>query len=634
MTANLITVFALVVGIVWLGVLFASAIRNRGGEEVAPNLKPGLTDQEMETRRLEGGQKAAIAFSAFLAISLPLYFLGETDRQENFVEEFEVASQERGAHIVEEFRCFDCHGPEGVGGTASYVEKRSGVTVAWAAPSLNDVLLRYDEAEVNFWVTYGRGNTPMPAWGLPGGGPLNEAQVADVVSYLATIQVPQNEVLAEVEPGITAQLDRIETAEATITTEIINQAQVVADIEAAPARLEIVTPITERAEDLLDAAAEGLDTDDDGLSDAAEEGLSAISVEAVDALNVIEPIALDPETPDDELVEEAVASLEDSVEAVPLLQIYLDAIERAIEEGTVDSEAGISDGALAELEEISSQASELGVPVPTAVQDLSDAEELVTVLEEAAAAEVPVEGAVDLAAQATASVTAGSDADGDGLSTAAEEDITNQMTEAVGGTIPGGLRAISLDPTNPASVGGEPDTETASTMVGNLVSLHTSLEVTSENIDKLRDQEVGGLEFLQAALEAAAWEIDIDGVAESMGADAAAAERAVGLFNSNCARCHTAGFSAGVPFTQEAGSGGFGPALWDGRPTIQFGEATEDPVDDLLVRFLTRGSEAQTPYGLNGFGSGRMPAFGPLLSEADIELLAAYLRGGNMDGEG
>ena len=72
MTANLITVFALVVGIVWLGVLFASAIRNRGGEEVAPNLKPGITDQEMETKRLEGGQNAAIAFSAFLAISLPL----------------------------------------------------------------------------------------------------------------------------------------------------------------------------------------------------------------------------------------------------------------------------------------------------------------------------------------------------------------------------------------------------------------------------------------------------------------------------------------------------------------------------------------------------------------------------------
>ena len=634
MTANLITVFALVVGIVWLGVLFASAIRNRGGEEVAPNLKPGITDQEMETRRLEGGQKAAIAFSAFLAISLPLYFLGETDRQENFVVEFEEAAQERGAHIVEEFKCFDCHGPEGVGGTASYVEKRSGVTVSWAVPSLNDVLFRYDEDELNFWITYGRGNTPMPAWGLPGGGPLTEAQVSDVVSYLGTIQVSQNEVLAEVELGIAVQLDRLETAEATMTTEIIDQAQVVANIDAAPARLEIVTPIAALAKDILDDAAEGLDTDDDGLSDFAEEELSAISVEAVEALTVVEPIALDPETADADLAQEAVTSLEESVDIAPVLQIYLDAIQPAIEDGTVDPEVGISDGAITELGEIATQAADLGLTVPAAIQDLADAEQLVTTLEDAAAAEASVEGAADLATQASASLTAGSDPDGDGLSTAAEEDITNQMTEANGATIPGGLRAISLDPTNPASVGGEPDDETAATMVGNLESLHTSLEVTSENIDKLREAEVGGLEFLEAARDAGVWEIDFEGVAASMGADVAAAERAVGLFNSNCARCHTAGFSAGVPFTQEAGSGGFGPALWDGRPTVQFGEATENPSDDLLVRFLTRGSEAQTPYGLNGFGSGRMPAFGPLLSEADIELLAAYLRSGNMDGKG
>jgi len=634
MTANLITVFALVVGIVWLGVLFASAIRNRGREEVAPNLKPGITDQEMETKRLESGQKAAIAFSAFLAISLPLYFLGETDRQANFVTEFEVAAQERGAHIVEEFRCFDCHGPEGVGGTSSYVEKRSGVTVAWEVPSLNDVLFRYDEDEVTFWVTYGRGNTPMPAWGLPGGGPLTEAQVSDVVSYLTTIQVPQNDALAELEPGIAVQLARLETAAATVATEIINQSQVVAEIEAAPDRLVIVAPIAEQAADILDDAAEGLDTDDDGLSDVAEEELSAISAEAVETLTVVEPIVLDPETADAELADEAIVALEGSLEVAPILQITLEAIRLAIEGGTVDPQVGLSSAAITELGEIATQASGLGVSVPPAIQDLTDAEQLVAVLEEAAAAETPVEGAADLAAQAGAAVTAGSDPDGDGLSTAAEEDISNQMTEASGTTVPGGIRAITLDPTNPASVGGEPDDETAADMVGNLVSLHTSLEVTSENIDKLREQEVGGLEFLEAAQEAAAWEIDFEGVAAAMEADVETAERAVGLFNSNCARCHTAGFSAGVPFTQEAGSGGFGPALWDGRPTVQFGEAAADPVDDLLVRFLTRGSEAQTPYGLNGFGSGRMPAFGAILSEADIELLAAYLRGGNMDGKG
>ena len=174
MTADVITVIAVVAGIIWLGLMLVSALRNRGGaEEVSPNLKPGIDDQQLETRRLEGGQKAAIAFSAFLAISLPLYFLGEPARQEGFVEEFSEAQIERGEHIVDEFACFECHGPLGAGGSASFVEQRSGVTVAWAAPSLDDVLYRYDTDEVNFWITYGRGNTPMPAWGVAGGGPMN-----------------------------------------------------------------------------------------------------------------------------------------------------------------------------------------------------------------------------------------------------------------------------------------------------------------------------------------------------------------------------------------------------------------------------------------------------------------------------
>jgi mono/diheme cytochrome c family protein len=192
---------------------------------------------------------------------------------------------------------------------------------------------------------------------------------------------------------------------------------------------------------------------------------------------------------------------------------------------------------------------------------------------------------------------------------------------------------ITLDPTNPASVGGEEDAITAGTFVGNLESLTTTLTVATNNQEALLAAETSGVEFLEESLQLKTYSIDFDGVAAAMGSTSEEAQRAVGLFNSTCARCHTAGFSAGVPFTQEAGSGGFGPALWDGRPVVQFGEATENPEDDLLIQFIMEGSKAQTPYGLNGFGSGRMPAFGPNLSADDIALLARYLRGGNMDGK-
>ena len=68
---------------------------------------------------------------------------------------------------------------------------------------------------------------------------------------------------------------------------------------------------------------------------------------------------------------------------------------------------------------------------------------------------------------------------------------------------------------------------------------------------------------------------------------------------------------------------------------VQFGAAPEDPEEtDLLIDCLINGSEAQAPYGLNGFGSGRMPAFGAILDADDIDLLARYLRSGDLTGMG
>jgi mono/diheme cytochrome c family protein len=182
-------------------------------------------------------------------------------------------------------------------------------------------------------------------------------------------------------------------------------------------------------------------------------------------------------------------------------------------------------------------------------------------------------------------------------------------------------------------VTGQADLATATTFVGGLETTAINLGVAVDNYDRLYAQQLAGLEYLEQAQQDQLWAIDFAGVAEAMGSTEEEAQRAVAIFNANCARCHTAGFSAGVPYTQEAGSGGFGPALWDGRPVVQFGDAPESEEEtDLLVDFLVNGSEAQTPYGLNGFGSGRMPAFGAVLDPADIELLARYLRGGNLDG--
>lgn len=569
MTADVITVLAVVAGIIWLGLMLVSALRNRGGEEeVAPNLKPGIDDQQLETKRLENGQKAAIAFSAFLAISLPLYFLGENNRQEGFVEEFDEASVERGQHLVEEFGCYGCHGPLGVGGAAAYVEPRSGVAVSWEAPSINDVFYRYNADEVTYWLVYGRGNSPMPAWGLDGGGPMNDKQIEDLVNYLQTIQIPQQQVVDQTVQKIDTQVQRLATADATMAAAILDQEQVVAEIEQGPEDLAVIAPIDEEADEILENAGEGIDTDDDGLSDTAETQLTAISQEAVAYFRAIDPITLDPQTPDAELVEDGLDQLRSSVDRDPILQSSIDAIEATLADDEISEE--------------------------------------------------------------------NPDSDEDGISDGAEGAISGLFSEAAAATVPSSVTAITLDPTNPETVSGVPDLTTASNMVGGLDTAAINVRVAVENRDRIEPAQRNGLAFLVEAADEQAWEIDIPGVAAAMDSSEEEAERAVTLFNGYCARCHTASFSAGVPFTQEAGSGGFGPALWDGRPTVQFGDAppADSEATDLLVDFLINGSIDGEPYGLNGFGSGRMPAFGASLDQSDIELLARYLRSGNLDGMG
>ena len=66
--------------------------------------------------------------------------------------------------------------------------------VQWKVPALNTVLARFSEDEVTTIITYGRPNTPMPPWGVEGGGPMNTQQVQDLVQYLKSIQLSPTEI--------------------------------------------------------------------------------------------------------------------------------------------------------------------------------------------------------------------------------------------------------------------------------------------------------------------------------------------------------------------------------------------------------------------------------------------------------
>jgi mono/diheme cytochrome c family protein len=178
------------------------------------------------------------------------------------------------------------------------------------------------------------------------------------------------------------------------------------------------------------------------------------------------------------------------------------------------------------------------------------------------------------------------------------------------------------DPFSMSDTAGRPvaDLDTVEAFVQDLNTAHLNLRVITERQDRFLEAAEKGLAALQAAAAEAAWEVDFAAVASDTGLSMEEAQRAVGLFNAYCARCHTAGYSAGVAFEQEPGSGAWAPALTGGRSVVQFPD-----VDD-QVDFVIRGSKLAEAYGVNGLGRGWMPGFGQVLSDEDIRLIVAFER--------
>jgi mono/diheme cytochrome c family protein len=204
-------VFAIALVVGWA--VFILAHVKRGGVapgtemERAPNRKAYFDDDELEGRKLERVLTMALLLVIVLAVGLPLYWLHEPSRQKGAVKYFDAKSVQVGFLIFQpadsplaahpkdnalHFGCATCHGNVGQGGSTKYsITNPDGTStqVTWQVPPLNTVLLRYTSDTVEAIITYGRTNTPMPAWGVPGGGPMNTQQIDALVAYLQSIQL-------------------------------------------------------------------------------------------------------------------------------------------------------------------------------------------------------------------------------------------------------------------------------------------------------------------------------------------------------------------------------------------------------------------------------------------------------------
>ncbi len=180
--------------------------------ELAPNRKPYYDDAALEGPRLTRALGAAFALTIVIAVGLPLYWAFEPGRQAGAERGFDQRAADRGfilfqpadspvpAGNVGHFGCGGCHGNKGQGGTTTFSlsdpldPSAPPRQVQWRAPALDTVLLTYDEDQVRSVLVYGRPNTPMPPWGVEGGGPMNDQQIDDLIAYLKSIQKDPDEV--------------------------------------------------------------------------------------------------------------------------------------------------------------------------------------------------------------------------------------------------------------------------------------------------------------------------------------------------------------------------------------------------------------------------------------------------------
>jgi mono/diheme cytochrome c family protein len=204
---SVIAVLTLIAFVIYVAVNVRQGRPEVGSEvELAANRKPYFDDEGLEGPRLQRSLVTAFLLLGVCAIGLPLYWLAEPSRQEGAVATFQDVFVTRGSRLFAPtaeggYNCAGCHGPEGVGGTAppftlTGADGDFDATVVWRAPALNTVLLRYSKQEVRNVLVYGRPGTPMPAWGVAGGGPLTDQQLDELVAYIDSIQIPSEEAQA------------------------------------------------------------------------------------------------------------------------------------------------------------------------------------------------------------------------------------------------------------------------------------------------------------------------------------------------------------------------------------------------------------------------------------------------------
>jgi mono/diheme cytochrome c family protein len=559
-----------------VGIAFSVATKKKD-EKTPQNLEVFYADEILETKKLERTLSVALIAVAFIAVSMAAYYVWEATRQSKMTTSFETRSVRRGQTLyanestpgynsAESLSCANCHGGYDEetgrfanGGTANYTIKSKldpatdpackddekfrnpdciTVSVAWEAPALNTAMYKFPirradpdnpfksacrpeeqrstpdcRSQVYDILTYGRPGTPMPAWGVAGGGAKNEQAINDLVNFIAAIQLPSDE-----------------AAQPKRSAEIIKQKKVINEAEVA---------YEEAKEEAIATGTDPKKVDEQDSVKAAKATLT----EAKAALKAIEA-----KTEMDYIREAAL------VEA----QAAVDTAQKRVSE---EAPAGLA----------------------AAQADFN-----------AAQAAYEAESALDAYPNPQAYL---------------DEIATNQTD-------------IKLEKkVEDAKESGNKKAEArADAQLVELLRLRNIAQNFLETRDAVaRAQATVDIFAPQALANSQARLAQVQGANDGQL-----------LFEANCARCHTKGWSyftpedARVPLPSPQGTGAFGPSLAGGNVTRQFPLAIDQ------ITFINSGSAFQAPYGERGIGSGRMPGYntvaGRILTDEQIAAIVEYER--------
>jgi mono/diheme cytochrome c family protein len=234
-------VIAFVIGIVYAYINIRQAKPEIGSEiELAANRKPYLTDEELEGKKLDRTLSYGLLGLIIIGVGLPLYWLQEPGRQEGAKQRIVNEFVSRGAAMYDTtenggFNCAFCHGTNGEGGVVPFTitdaEGRFVKQVDWKGPAVNTVLLRHSRDEVRYILEYGRPFSPMPAWGVKGGGPLTEQQLQNLIDFMDTFQLTPEEAQAEVNAQLAKMMSMRDPACVTARVEAARVGLSAAELE-------------------------------------------------------------------------------------------------------------------------------------------------------------------------------------------------------------------------------------------------------------------------------------------------------------------------------------------------------------------------------------------------------------------